>query len=198
MNTYNLVLIVLLSHALPCLSMEEDNESSMHIVTTYKEWFGDQSNKNAMEGRGEIPVEREAYIYLEQLPLPQKVSYVPAPFYYLLYNDKIGQLESMPSPCFSGQDSFSVTHVEHPKRLLPLLQKWNIKVLFAVNAEKDDLNVNHYGITLKPFPYSPMAPVTPSKNKDILYVKVLANRIGPIGDTKLKFDSTLLKITDIK
>jgi replicative DNA helicase len=36
------------------------------------------------------------------------------------------------------------------------------------------------------------------KNKDTLYLKVLANRIGPSDDTKLKFDPNLLKITDIK
>lgn len=35
------------------------------------------------------------------------------------------------------------------------------------------------------------------KKKDTLYVKVLANRIGPSVDTKLKFNPDLLKITDI-
>lgn len=159
-----------------CLAMQmADNndaaskEGKMQIIKTYEECFKNSEFQNAMSGRGEIPVERDAYNYLKAQPVEQNITYVPAPFYYHLYNDKMDQFVQNIGSREGEQSRFTITHVEHPKKLLPLLRKWGIKVLFAVSAEKNDLHQKYNGIHIKPFPYSAMIGVSPSKNKDIKY-----------------------------
>ncbi len=169
MNRY-IPSIALICNVVACLAMKIDPEKpQMNIVETYGQPFNNPEFQNAMDGRGEIPVERNAYLYLKENPLMENVTYVPAPFYHFLYNHKMSELSQTIDSREGEQSRFTITHVEHPKRLLPLLHKWGIKVLFAVNAKKDDLVHEHYGITIKPFPYSPMVDISPSKYKNILY-----------------------------
>ena len=170
MNRY-VIAIVLMCNGVVCLAMQmaDDKERKMQIIETYEEYFKDTEFQNAMSGRGEIPVERDAYTYLKEQPLKQNITYIPTPFYYYLYNNKMSQLLQNMDSQEGEQSRFTITHVEHPKRLLPLLRKWGIKVLFAVNAERDDLHQKHNDITIKPFPYSAMVRVSPSKNKDLKY-----------------------------
>ncbi len=165
-----LLLFFLISVIAPIFGMDDevDVEEGMEIVRTYEGWFADPKKSNAMEGRGEIPVEREAYNYLKKQPIKDpSVTYVPVPFYYYLYNKKLHEA-SFPV-VDPKQKTFTITHVEHLQRLLPLLRKHNIKVVFAVNATKDDLASDNNGVTKKAFPYSCMNDIKPSKEKDIFY-----------------------------
>lgn len=126
--------------------------------------------QNSMSYEFAMKTETMAYILLKEKPIKAEATYVAIPWYYFLNNRLLEKI-----PQIKVENGFTVAHVIHYKKLLPLLGKMGVRVLFAVHVERVDAYKEFHGVTIVPFPHYPMVSVAPAEKKDILYSFIGAN-----------------------
>lgn len=80
------------------------------------------------------------------------------------FQDVISEIQSSPS---TSEHSFTVCQHIYFKKIIPILKRAGIKILFASHAQKDTYQID--GVIIKSFPLYPINGVTTSDSKDLLY-----------------------------
>ncbi len=109
--------------------------------------------------KDKIETEYTAYKLLKEDPLPDSINYLAIPWAVLI-NTK--QLEKVPKIKING--GFTICQHIHYEKIIPLLKKIGIDVLFTPHVNK-----KYDGVTVLPFPHLAVNGIMPNSNKNLWY-----------------------------
>ncbi|MDR3647101.1 MAG: exostosin family protein [Candidatus Babeliales bacterium] len=106
-----------------------------------------------------VPTEYLAYKLLKKNPIKKNINYLAVPWTQLIHKN---QLDKAPNIKLNG--GFTICqHIDYEK-IMPILEKIGINVLFAPHVNKQYKN-----ITVLPFAHVAVNGISPRLNKDIFY-----------------------------
>lgn len=109
---------------------------------------------------GKIPTERKAYMLLKNRPI-KSINYLAVPWAHLV---NVQGLRLIPNIRLQG--GFTISQSIRSKRIIPILEKLGIDVLFTPHAWQEE---KHGGVRVLPFPHYPSNGIKPAAKKDLWY-----------------------------
>ena len=150
----SILLFILLLPQAPIKTIPSENihkESPMKIY----EYFIDLFQKEP------VGTEFNAYKLLKEIPLDSEENYLAMPWVVLINSNKLDMI-----PDINLNGGFTICQHIHFEKILPILRKIGINVLFTPHAIK---NKYYDGIKVLPFPHFAINGTKPAKHKDLWY-----------------------------